>query len=200
MELVESGINEVTRHRIIIGYKANRMVQYRRNRVMGGSYFFTVTLRDRKSTVLIDHLEFLREAVRKTREARPFTIEAWVVLPEHMHALWTLPPDDADYSSRWRSIKSHFTHQLAKQIPINRNTKGEYALWQRRFWEHTLRDDVDFSRHIDYIHYNPVKHGHVKQVKDWPYSSFHRFVAKTVYPLNWGCANNDTFDQYQFGE
>ena len=84
---MESGINEVTRHRIIIGYKANRMVQYRRNRVMGGSYFFTVTLRDRKSTVLIDHLEFLREAVRKTREARPFTIEAWVVLPEHMHAL-----------------------------------------------------------------------------------------------------------------
>ena len=101
-----------------------------------------------------------------------------------MHAIWTLPPDDADYSSRWRSIKSDFTHQLATQIPIVRNTKGEYALWQRRFWEHTLRDAIDFSRHIDYIHYNPVKHGQVKQVKDWRYSSFHRFVAKTVCPLN----------------
>ena len=101
------------------------MVQYRHNRVMGVSYFFTVTLHDRKSTLLIDHLEFLRDAVRKTREARPFTIEAWVVLPEHMHAIWTLPPDAADYSSRWRSIKSQFTHQLAKQIPINRNNKGE---------------------------------------------------------------------------
>lgn len=130
MELVVSGINEVTRHRLSLVTRQTEWCNIDAIVLfMGGSYFFTVTLRGRKSTVLIDHIEFLREAVRKTREARPFTIEAWVILPEHMHPIWTLPPNDADYSSRWRSIKSHFTHQLAKQIPINRNTKGEYALW-----------------------------------------------------------------------
>ncbi len=103
-----------------------------------------------------------------------------------MHAVWTLPPGDADYSSRWRLLKSRFTHQLAKHVQIARNKKGEYALWQRRFWEHTLRNAADFSRHIDYVHYNPVKHGYVNKVADWPYSSFHRFVAKNIYPLDWG--------------
>ncbi|MCB1935430.1 MAG: transposase [Nitrosomonas sp.] len=104
------------------------MVQFRRNRVFGGSYFFTDTLRDLKSTLLIDHVERLREAVRKMREAMPFTIEAWVVLPEHMHAVRILPPNDADYFSRWRSIRSYFTHQLTKQIPVNRN--NPVSLWR----------------------------------------------------------------------
>ena len=99
--------------------------------------------------------------------------------------------DDANYFSRWRSIKSNFSHELAKRVKIDRNTKGEYELWQRRFWEHTIRDEMDFSRPIDYVHYNPVKHGHVKQVNKWPYSSFHRFVAKKLYPPDWGTWMDD---------
>jgi len=165
------------------------MVLYQRNRVMVGTYFFTVTLHDRKSTLLSDYIELLRESVRKTRRARPFSIEAWVVLPEHLH----VPPDNADYSSRWRSIKSNFSVESAKRVKISRNTKGEYGLWQRRFWEHTIRDEMDFSRHMDYVHHNPVKHGHVKQVNEWRYSSFHRFVAKKIYPPNWGNLDDDEF-------
>ncbi|TAK64947.1 transposase [Methylobacter sp.] len=177
------------------------MVLYRRNRLAGGTYFFTVTLRDRKSALLTEQIDLLREAVQRTRLAKPFMIEAWVVLPEHMHTIWTLPPGDSDYSTRWRSIKGYFSHQLAKSTLIpGRNAKGEYDFWQRRFWEHTIRDESDFSRHVDYIHYNPVKHGYVQRVCDWPHSSFHRFVAKNIYPRDWGGGGNDLVGQYEYGE
>lgn len=177
------------------------MVLYRRNRIAGGTYFFTVTLRDRKSALLINHIGLLREAVQRTKIAKPFAIDAWVVLPEHMHAIWTLPPGDADYSARWRSIKACFSHELAKLLENpRRNAKGEYGFWQRRFWEHTIRDAGDFSRHVDYIHYNPVKHGYVQKVCDWPYSSFHRFVAKNIYPLDWSGVDNEAVGQYEYGE
>lgn len=173
------------------------MVLYRRNRIAGGTYFFTVTLRDRKSALLVEHIELLREAVRTTKLARPFAIDAWVVMPEHMHAVWTLPAGDTDYSGRWRSIKGYFSREVAKTLrQPGTNAKGEYDFWQRRFWEHTIRDADDFSHHVDYVHYNPVKHGHVQRVCDWPYSSFHRFVAKNIYPLNWGHAENDSVGQY----
>lgn len=177
------------------------MVQYRRNRIAGGTYFFTVTLRDRTSTLLVEHIDLFRLSVDKTRRARPFAIDAWVVLPEHMHVMWTLPPGDADYSGRWRSIKGNFSQELAKSFAKPpRNAKGGYQFWQPRFWEHTIRNDSDFSRHADYIHYNPFKQGHVPKVRDWPHSSFHHFVERGLYPLDWGGAGNDEPSTSNFGE
>lgn len=177
------------------------MVLYRRNRIVGGTYFFTVTLRDRKSCLLVEHIGLLREAVHRTKRAKPFAIDAWAVMPDHMHTVWTLPPGDADYSGRWRSIKGHFSHEIAKLLEgPTPNAKGEYGFWQRRFWEHTIRDADDYARHIDYIHYNPVKHGYVQNVSDWPYSSFHRFVEKEIYPSDWCGRVDDRGDRHQYGE
>ena len=115
------------------------------------------------------------------------SIEAIVVLPDHLHTIWTLPADDADYAERWRMIKSRFTKSLVKEgVKIGRNEKGEYDLWQRRYWEHTIRDDLDLQRHVDYIHCNPVKHGLVERVSDWPHSSFHRYVRDGIVSVDWG--------------
>jgi putative transposase len=163
------------------------MVRYRRNFVPGGSFFFTVTLEDRRSSALVDHVEEFRAAVRVTASERPFTIDAVVILPDHLHAIFTLPPDDFDFSGRWRRIKSHFTRQVvARGVAVERNRKGEHRLWQRRFWEHTIRNEKDFARHFDYIHFNPVKHGLVSRVCDWPHSSFHRYVNSGLLPQDWG--------------
>jgi len=162
------------------------VVNYRRNLVPGGTYFFTVTLADRGSQTLVAHLELLREAFRRVRRERPFLIEAIVVLPDHLHTVWTLPDGDNDYPARWRAIKSRFTHALRERdrslIP---NAKGEFDLWQRRYWEHTIRDEDDLQRHVDYIHYNPIKHGLVKRVADWPFSSFHRYVRLGRLSPDW---------------
>jgi putative transposase len=163
------------------------MPDYRRNRVPGGTYFFTVNLLERSSTLLVSHVETLREAVRKVRATRPFHIDAWVVLPDHMHAIWTLPPEDVDYSARWKAIKIAFAKSLPKTECLSpvRLAKGERGIWQRRFWEHTIRDEQDYAAHMDYVHINPLKHGIVARVRDWPHSSFHRHVAWGVYPLDW---------------
>ena len=175
------------------------MVQYRRNRVAGGTYFFTVTLWERKSATLIDRIDDLRKAFRGVLKERPFRIDAMVVLPDHLHVVWTLPPGDADYAGRWRMIKSRFTHAVAKAgIDLSHNAKGEFNLWQRRYWEHTVRDEKDFERHIDYIHYNPVKHGWVNQVHEWPHSTFHRYVRMGIYPKDWAGVKNADSDR--FGE
>ena len=148
------------------------MVRYRRNFVSGGTFFFTATLADRRSCALVEYIGLLRRALRTVRHERPFSIDAVVVLPDHLHIIMTLPPHDADFSGRWKRFKSLFTRlAVAQGFACTRNRRGEYALWQRRFWEHTIRDETDFARHIDYIHYNPVKHGLVPQVCDWPYSS-----------------------------
>jgi putative transposase len=135
----------------------------------------------------------LRLVLNRVRQERPFRIDALAVLPEHLHAVWTLPPNDYDYAGRWRLIKSRFTHALAKaDVRLSRNAKGEYDVWQRRFWEHTIRDEVDLRRHVDYVHFNPVRHGWVQQVKEWPYSTFHRFVLQGIYPIDWaGDAEGD---------
>ena len=163
------------------------MVRYRRNFVPGGSYFFTVTLDNRRSTVLVDHVETLRDAFRVTRTERPFTIDAVVTLPDHLHVIMTLPGNDSDFSGRWKRIKSLFTHRLdVSGVSISRNHRGEFALWQRRFWEHTIRDDADFERCADYIHYNPVKHGLVSSPSDWPYSSLHRYIRAGILAADWG--------------
>ncbi len=162
------------------------MVRYRRNFVPGGTYFFTVTLDDRTSSALVHHLSALRMAFRIARHERPFTIEAIVILPDHLHAIWTLPPGDYDFSGRWRRIKAYFTHRLvAAGVPVKRHRSGEYALWQRRFWEHTIRNEIDFERHVNYVHFNPVKHRLVSRARDWRYSSFHLYVRRGVLPADW---------------
>jgi putative transposase len=162
------------------------MVRYRRHRVPGGTFFFTVTLQDRRSRALVEHVRALRLAVRTARVERPFSIDAVVILPDHLHAIFSLPPGDADFSGRWRRIKSLFTRQVRSTERLDRSPKGEYGLWQRRFWEHTIRDEDDLVRHVDYIHWNPVKHGLVSRVRDWPHSSFHRYVRMGWLAEDWG--------------
>lgn len=171
------------------------MVNYRRVRVPGAAYFFTVTLRDRRKSTLIDHADLLRSMVRGVWHDRRFGIEAAVVLPDHLHAICTLPPGDADYSGRWRAIKARFSRALAgRGVPIVRNRRGEYDLWQRRFWEHLIRDDGDFARHVDYIHYNPVKHGLVADPFDWRWSSIHAFARRGLVSRGWrGFDQDGTF-------
>jgi putative transposase len=164
------------------------MTNYRRNFVPGGSYFFTVNLADRRLSLLTNHIDLLRAAFRYTRARQPFVVDAIVILPDHLHTMWTLPDGDRDFATRWRLIKSGFSRGLQKgeHVSASRSSKGERGIWQRRYWEHTLRNEVDYARHADYIHFNPVKHGHAVQVRDWPYSSFHRMVRLGVYPIDWG--------------
>jgi putative transposase len=163
------------------------MVRYRRNFVPGGTFFFTVTLDDRRSSALIDHVALLRNAFRKTRSEQPFGINAIVILPDHLHAIMTLPPGDSDFSGRWRRIKGIFTRSVvAAGVPVLRDYRGEYSLWQKRFWEHTIRDNADFERCADYIHFNPVKHGLVSSPAAWPFSSLHRYARAGVLAQDWG--------------
>ncbi|WP_299415120.1 transposase [uncultured Sulfitobacter sp.] len=151
------------------------MSNYIRPRHEGARVFLTINLAQRGSSTLVERIETLRQAVRKTMAARPFRVEAWVVLPDHMHCVWTLPKGDADYSQRVQAIKAQFSRQLPKgprrPSHIARREKG---IWQRRFWEHHIRDAADFENHIAYCWHNPVKHGLVDDVRDWPYSSWHR--------------------------
>lgn len=169
------------------------MTNYRRAFVPGATYFFTVNLADRSKTLLVDHIDLLREAVRYTHQRHPFTIDAMVVLPDHVHAIWTLPSGDADFPLRWRLIKTWFSRNLplGEHRRASRVDKSERGIWQRRYWEHLIRNEADFARHVDYIHWNPVKHGHVARVKDWPYSTFHRFVRDGALAENWGWDGGD---------
>ena len=168
------------------GYRPS-MRTYRRDRTPGACYFFTVVLADRRRRTLIDHIDALRDAFRRTLIAHPLHMDAIVVLPDHLHCLWQLPPGDDAYPHRWRSIKARFSEGVADDISptASRLRRGERGVWQRRYWEHRIRDDDDYLRHLDYIHHNPVKHGHVSMAKDWPYSSFRRWVARGVYPDDW---------------
>ena len=169
------------------------MPDYRRNRVPGSTYFFTINLRDRRSDLLVVEIAALRDAVRTELARRPFHIDAWVVLPDHMHCQWTLPEGDADSSGRMREIKAGFTRRIARQAERTVGTlrQRESGIWQRRFWEHTIRDERDYAAHMDYIHFNPVKHGLVKEARAWEYSSFRRCVAAGLYPLDWGGTGGD---------
>jgi putative transposase len=173
------------------------MVRYRRNFLAGGTFFFTVTLADRRSSALVDHVAVLRNAFRATRRERPFAIDAIVILPDHLHAILSLPTADADYSGRWRRIKGHFSSTLIDAgISIARASNGDLSSWQRRFWEHTIRDEGDFERHVDYIHFNPIKHGLVQRVGDWPHSSFHRYVRQGLLPEDWAGTSSDASGAY----
>ena len=165
------------------------MTDYRRYRIPGATWFFTVNLAERHGNrLLVNQIEVLRAAFVKVRTKHPFHIDAIAVLPDHLHCILTLPLGDADFSTRWGLIKGNFSRNIepGERISKSRSKRGERGLWQRRFWEHLLRDEMDYQRHIDYIHWNPVKHGLVRCVKDWPYSSFHDYVRRELYPANWG--------------
>ena len=167
------------------------MRTYTRARVPGATYFFTVNLAERNGNDLLTrHIDALREAFRLTKQDHPFVIEAMAVLPDHLHCLWRLPSGDNDFPMRWRLIKARFSRMLpyGERISASRMRKGERGIWQRRYWEHVIRDERDLHRHLDYIHYNPVKHGYVQRTVDWPYSSFHRYVARGVYPVDWAAS------------
>jgi putative transposase len=168
------------------------MPQYIRAFVPGGTFFFIVTLLERRRKLLTENIENLREVFKAARRRRPFTIEAIVFLPDHLHCIWTLPSGDADFPTRWHDIKTRFAAQIARgeRLSARRLKKGERGIWQRRFWEHAIRDEGDYERHVDYIHYNPVKHGHVTRVADWQYSSFHRYVQRGIYDLEWAADDN----------
>ena len=151
------------------------MPNYRRLLVHGGTYFFTVNLHDRRSSLLTARIDLLRRAIRQTRRTLPFEVDAWVVLPDHMHCVWTLPEGDSDFPARWRSIKLGFSFALRIGGPI----------WQRGYWEHAIRDKADFNAHMDYVHFNPVKHGYADHPAEWPYSTFRACVRRGLYPKNW---------------
>lgn len=168
------------------------MPNYRRARVPGGCYFFTQVTHGRYPVLTNEDVRVaLRMAVQTVRGEHPFHVEAWVLLPDHLHCLWRLPEGDADYSLRWAKIKRLTRHHLG--LPT-----GE-KFWQPRYWEHCIRDENDFGRHADYIHWNPVKHGLVRCAADWPYSTFHRFVAAGLYPQDWGVVD-ENMDDGNFGE
>lgn len=163
------------------------MVQYRRNKIKGGTYFFTVTLKNRNSDLLCENFNLLRMSINQVKKEQPFKTKAMVILPEHIHAVWELSKGDDDYSKRWQKIKCYFTKQLLKKgYSFSKNTKGEYDLWQRRFWEHTITNDHDYENHVNYIHYNPVKHKLVNNVFEWPFSTFHWYVKNGLLEKHWG--------------
>ena len=164
------------------------MARYRRNFIAGGTFFFTVKLADPKSRLLVEHIDLLRAAYMDVQKQYPFETVAVCVLPNHIHAIWTLPPDDADYSLRWRLIKTKFSAHFprAENLSASKQRRHERGIWQRRFYEHTVCDETDWQRCADYIHFNPVKHGLCGNVRDWAFSSFHRYVRDGWLPLDWG--------------
>ena len=170
------------------------MPDYRRAWHSGGTYFFTVNLLQRQGNHLLTrHIELLRAAVKSVRQRHPFKIHGWVVLPEHLHCVIELPPEDADYATRWRLIKMKFSKALpcTERLSTVRSRRGERGIWQRRYWEHLIRNERDYRAHMDYVHINPVKHGLVNRVAGWPHSTFHRLVAEGIYPANWAGGNEE---------
>ncbi|MCB1961223.1 MAG: transposase [Rhodocyclaceae bacterium] len=177
------------------------MPDYRRAWHPGGTWFFTVnTLERHGNNLLTRHADLLREVVREVRRHHPFAIHGWVVLPDHMHCIIELPPGDTNFATRWRLIKAGFSKKLpaTERRSKVRRARGERGIWQRRYWEHLIRDEDDFRAHMDYLHFNPVKHGHVAHVADWPHSTFHRWVAAGIYAADW--AGSAAGDQVGGGE
>jgi len=182
------------------------MPNYRRANVDGGTYFFTVNTLNRQTFLLDDDVRTaLREGIALVRQSYPFTIDAWVLLPDHLHCLWTLPPDDGDFSARWRVIKRTVTQRCGVRLHrpdllnIRRAQRKQNTLWQHRYWEHLIRDERDYRRHVDYIHWNPVKHGYVPRARDWLYSTFQRHVTEGIYSPDWGI-DTSIIDEKNFGE
>jgi putative transposase len=169
------------------------MSNYRHREQPGRTLFFTVVSFDRRPHLATTTARpILRKALIETCRERPFQTLAQVLLPDHIHAIWTMPPDDGDFSLRWRLIKTRVTQALREagmdvtNPRPSRRERHDHAVWQPRFWEHVIRDDDDLRRHVEYIHWNPVKHGLVERVRDWPWSTFHRYVREGLYPADWG--------------
>ena len=175
-------------------------MHYRRAKTEGGTYFFTVNLNDRKSDLLVLKIDALQDVMRKVRNRHPFTIAAMVVLPDHLHAIWRLPPGDTNFPMRWSLIKSAFSRIMPKVEVIRKSRvkKRERGIWQRRYWEHEIRNDADLANHVDYIHYNAVKHGYVERAVDWRYSSIHRYVQQGWVTADW--AAGPSIENGMFGE
>jgi len=166
------------------------MATYRRAIMPGGCFFFTVNTSQRQKLLAdLAVLCALRAAFRAVKHDHPFAIDAIVILPDHIHTIWTLPTQDSDYAMRWSLIKRQTSvavrHLVTAAPRASLRKRHEIGLWQRRYWEHQIRDEQDFARHVDYIHWNPVKHGYVERVADWPHSSFHRFVRQGSLPADW---------------
>lgn len=182
------------------------MPEYRRAHLEGGTYFFTVNTLDRQHLLLKDDVRTaLRGAIAEVRRSHPFRIDAWVLLPDHLHCIWTLPPGDHNFSARWQAIKRIVTQQCGtsllyqEKLTTRRIQRKQGTIWQHRFWEHLIRDEADYSRHFDYIHWNPVKHGYVHRALDWQFSTFHRYVAEGIYSPEWG-VSEAWKDGEKFGE
>ena len=176
------------------------MSDYRRAREQGACYFFTLVSHQRRPLLTEAPVRAaLRGAIEQVRKSYPFIIKGWVLLPDHLHCLWQLPPGDAEFSLRWSMIKRLSSQALPQSegVSLSRRLRREAGLWQRRFWEHRIRDEQDLRRHLDYLHWSPVRHGLVQQVVDWPWSSFHRLVREGVYPADWGGVAED---EGAFGE
>lgn len=164
-------------------------MDYRRAWHPEGTYFFTVNCLERKNNdLLVRHIEDLKQGIAKVKRTHPFIIHGWVVLPDHMHCVIELPQGDNDFAIRWRLIKLLFSRGIVdtEYRSATRKRRRERGIWQRRYWEHLIRDERDYQAHMDYVHFNPVKHGLVKRVKDWPYSTFHRLVEQGIYVEDWG--------------
>ena len=167
-------------------------MQYRRLHQNGGTYFFTLVTHNRQP--IFDtptNIHLLKNAIHYTKSRYPFTIDAIVILPDHIHCLWTLPDENNDNAVRWMLIKSHVTRNLAPTYKqsirsTSRKQKREQPIWQRRFWEHLIQSEADYRKHIEYTHYNPVKHGLATSAKAWPHSSFHHYVERGLYDIDWG--------------
>ncbi|MBI4331388.1 MAG: transposase [Chloroflexi bacterium] len=179
------------------------MSNYRRAYCEGGTYFFTAVTYGRRPIFREEQaIVLLTKCFQSVKKLHPFEVNAFVTLPDHLHCIWTLPDGDNDFSTRWKKIKACFTSQwvVGTTLPVSesKQQKGEKGVWQRRFWEHMIRDQEDFNRHCDYIHYNPVKHGLVKSAAEWKYSSFRRFVEQGIYKPDWGGEVDDKVVAMEF--
>ena len=172
------------------------MSNYRRAKG-GSTYFFTVVTHNRQPILcLTDSIKALKATITAVRKEKPFEVKAWVLLPDHLHCVWELPEGDFDYSIRWALIKKGFTRKMKGLVAtppssLSRIKRKEATVWQRRFWEHQIRNEDDLKKHIDYIHFNPVKHGLAGSPADWKYSTFHRYVEAGLYDDNWGGSSVD---------
>jgi putative transposase len=174
-------------------------MRYRRSTAKGASFFFTVVTHNRRANLCHEaNVALLRETFESVTTKHPFTIDAFVLLPDHLHCIWTLPENDNSFAMRWRQIKSYFSRRCldefkGQQTPAHLR-KGEQAIWKRRYWEHQIRDDGDFVTHVEYIHYNPVKYGLTKSPRHWPHSTYHRYVKQDIYHVDWGADREISFD------
>lgn len=169
------------------------MSNYRRPQNEGGLYFFTVVTQHRRPVLTqAQTRQLLRQAIIEVRRRFPFCIHAWILLPDHIHCIWELPEGDADFGKRWALIKAGVSKgvQAVPAVNDSQARRRERGFWQRRFWEHRIRDEEDYRKHMDYLHWNPMKHGLVTRVSDWPSSSFHRLVREGIYPADWGIADD----------